>query len=296
MTLSDLTDEVLAYLRSFTKDQEVGTHLTKPLSESDLTFEVADVNFASRGRAQIGDEVLWIDSIDRETKNLTIAPYGRGFDGTTAKAHEAGTQIITNPLYPRYMVHRVINQVIDGLGNDLYAVRSVFVKAKTLGYNYPLPEDARNVLSISYQMKPSSYKYPSFVRKWTFDPAASPDASPTGKCVYIYDVVTPLFEYAITYAGWPQPLSSPDAPFTDSGLPSSSYDVVVLGAASRLMSVATAALIQSQSVEAQALESGQVMSGALAQSKYLYGLYVQRLSEERMRLLNSTNQRSHVAP
>ena len=139
------------------------------------------------------------------------------------------------------------------------------------------------------------YKFPTFVRQFTFDPNADPSVSKTGKCVFIYDVVTPLFTYTITYAGQPQPLSDPMDDYSMTGLPETSYDVVVMGAASRLLSVAAAAMIQSQSIEANVVDQRSDPSSIISQSKYLYAMYQQRLAEERLRLLNSTNQRSYYA-
>ena len=295
MNLSDLTDEVLGYLRSFTKDQETATFITSDISTTALEIPVADTNYVSRGRMQIDDEIVWVDNVDRDKKVANVPPYGRGMDGTTAVEHKLGTQVVNNPLYPRHMVRSTINQIITAMGSELYAVKSFQRKAKTLGYAYELPADARNILSISYIANPSSYKFPTFVRQFTFDPNADPSVSTTGKCVYIYDVVTPLFTYTITYAGWPTPLDKGDDNYSTTGLPPTSYDVVVLGAASRLLSVAAAAMIQSQSIEANVIDQRMDASSITGQSKYLYAMYQQRLSEERMRLLNTTVQRSYYA-
>lgn len=295
MNLSDLTDEVLAYLRSFTKDQETATFITSDITTTDLEVPIADSNYVSRGRMQIEDEVVWVDSIDRDRKVAIVPPYGRGMDGTVPAIHKAGTQLINNPLYPRHMVKKTINQIITAMGSELYAVKSFQRQAKTLGYAYEVPDDTRNILSISYIANPSSYKFPTFVRQYTYDPNADPSVSKTGKCVYIYDVVTPLFTYTITYAGWPNPLENADDEYSKTGLPPTSYDVVVMGAASRLLSVAAAAMIQSQSIEANVVDQRSDSSSITAQSKYLYAMYQQRLSEERMRLLNTTVQRSYYA-
>ena len=295
MNFTDLTDEVLAYLRSFTKDQETATWITADLTVDGLEIPVNDTNYVSRGRMQVGDEIIWVDTIDREKKIAVIPPYGRGMDGSPITAHKTGSQLINNPLYPRHQVRRTINQIITAMGSDLYSVKSIQRQAKTLGYAYEIPEDTRNILSISYIANPSSYKFPTFVRQFTFDPNADPSVSKTGKCVFIYDVVTPLFTYTITYAGQPQPLSDPMDDYSMTGLPETSYDVVVMGAASRLLSVAAAAMIQSQSIEANVVDQRSDPSSIISQSKYLYAMYQQRLAEERLRLLNSTNQRSYYA-
>jgi hypothetical protein len=295
MNLNDLTDEVLAYLRSFTKDQDGASFITADIDESVLEIPIADPNYISRGRVQIEDEIVWVDRVDRDKKIAYLPPYGRGMDGTVPAPHQGGTQATNNPLYPRHLVHKTINQTINMMGADLYAVKSIQRRATTIGYSYEMPEDTRNILSISYIAQPQSYKFPTFVSSYTFDPNCDPSISETGKCVFIYDVVTPLFTYNITYAGWPDPLKDGESDFSETGLPVSSYDCVVLGTAARMLSVATAAMIQSQSIEANVVDQRTDPASITGQSKYLFGLFRQRLDEERLRLLNSTNIRSYYA-
>jgi len=290
-TLADMVDDVQAYVRSFTKDQDVSTHLAEPMDASTTTMKVAAGNLVSRGRIQVDDEVVYVDSIDREAGVATIAPYGRGMDGTDAVPHEAGAMVTTNPLYPRHVVAKTINQVISGISKDLYSLKSFQVPAKAIGFNYELPEDTRHIVNVSYIAKPSAWKYPTYAKNWTFDQNADPSVSSTGKCAFIYDVVSPLYLYTIVYGAYLQQLPSMDSKVTDSGIPDTAYDVLILGASARLLSVATAGMLQSQSVEASVLDGAVDIQGAQAQSKYLYALFRERLLEERELLTSQASER-----
>jgi len=66
----------------------------------------------------------------------------------------------------------------------------------------------------------------------------------------------------------------------------------VLGAAARLLATADSYDLQTRAVEANTLDSKVSASAAQQQSKYLQALFMQRLDEERMRLLNATNNRA----
>ena len=83
----EMTDEVLGHLRSFVRDQEMSTHLTANVSFGDLAIPVDDAGILTRGRIQIGDELIWVDRPDRSAGTAVIPPYGRGMDGTSAASH-----------------------------------------------------------------------------------------------------------------------------------------------------------------------------------------------------------------
>ena len=115
-SLSDMVEEVQGYLRSFVRDQELSTHLESDISFNSTTLNLADPTLVSRGRIQIDDELIWVDSTDRAAGTASVPPYGRGMDGTNPEAHTAGTRVIMSPLYPRQTVKNTINQSITSVG------------------------------------------------------------------------------------------------------------------------------------------------------------------------------------
>lgn len=288
-SFNQMVDDVRAYLRSYTRDQELSTHLTSSLSASGLQLEVGDASTISRGRIEIDDELLWVDRVDRPNNTATLAPYGRGMDGTTPATHALNARIVVQPLYPRQMVKDTINQVIGGLGNQLYAVDTTVIPSSLTTNAYELPSHVERVLSISANYD-SVYGDVEYVRRWKFDPFST--TSSTGKAMYIYEPTATGISYSVTYFRKPLSLSDGDD-FSDSLLPSTSYDVIVLGAAARLMATSSAYMTSTRAVEPSALTQSNDSGQVLQQSRYLFTLFQQRLEEEKAQLLNSFVTRAH---
>ena len=188
-----------------------------------------------------------------------------------------------------------MNQTIRQIGAQLYGVEQLTLHA-TRDFKYPLPEYVRDVLTVMVS-NGRRYDEPVYLRDWTFDKSAPLNLSQTGKALYLYDewwwdvnqTVT------ITVSRDPMTLTSDFQPFSDTFLPKSAEDIPILGAAARLLATADSADIQTRAVEANTLDSKVSASAAQQQSKYLQALFMQRLDEERLRLLNSTSNRSHYS-
>ena len=84
-TFGSMTDEVVRKLAGFTLRQDRQTHLTVAITTTtDMSITVASANNISSGVIQIDDELIYVDSYDRNSGVLSIPPYGRGYNGTTA--------------------------------------------------------------------------------------------------------------------------------------------------------------------------------------------------------------------
>jgi hypothetical protein len=291
-TFANIVDEVQSYLRSFVRDQELSTHLTADITNVSIVIPVADTSVLSRGRIQIDDEIIWLDSADRQGTTATAPPYGRGMDNSAAAAHTAGTRIVVQPLYPRVMVKSLVNQAITTIGAQLYGVKEVLLDPST-SFIYEIPAEVQDVLSVQMTDITASGDV-FYLRDWQLDRNAPSTTSTTGKSLYIYDGA---FRYpeqiVVKYSVDPLPLVENTDLFTASLLPATSLDCVILLAASRLLATAEAYNLQTRAVEANTMDSKVQPGIGLSQSKYLYGLYSQRISEERLRLLQGTVQRSH---
>ena len=103
-TFSDIVNEVQIRLSGYSQRQDQATHLTAALTSSGLSLTVADGSVLSRGLVEIDDELLWVASFDRTTGVATVAPYGRGFRGTTATTHASGSRVTIAPSFPRSLI------------------------------------------------------------------------------------------------------------------------------------------------------------------------------------------------
>jgi hypothetical protein len=293
----EMTEEVLAHLRSFVRDQEMSTHLTSDMTFNALAVPVDNAAVVSRGRIQIDDELIWVDSADRGNSTAVIPPYGRGMDGTQKAQHLAGTRVVVQPLYPRKLVKDKMNGAIASIGQKLYGVERLTMAALTTSFIYPLPIYTRDVLSVQVSDTRAGIagNEVSFLREWTFDRRAPLDVSASGKALYVTKWIDALQELTVTISRDPATLYFDSQLFTESLLPESAWDIVVMRAASGLLATADSYSLAGRSVEANTLDAKVQAGAAVAQSKYLFQLSEQRLAEERLRLLNSTSQRAHYS-
>lgn len=294
----EMVEETQAYLRSFVRDQEMSTHLTADITFSGKELPVDDPTVLTRGRVEIGEELVWIDRSDRANAVGVIPPYGRGMDGTVPSAHTSGDRVIVQPLYPRKLLKDTLNQSISAAGLQLYGVEVISLTPSQTSFLYELPAYTREVLNVKVSETRLTVANSDvvFLRDWTFDRHSPSTISSTGKGLYLYDGrISPTCVITVTIARDPSTLWFDSQLFTESYLPETCWDVIVLSAAARLLATADSYDIQTRSVEANSLDSKIIPGAAAAQSKYLYQLSQQRLAEERTRLLNSTIQRTHYS-
>lgn len=298
ITFGEMTAQVQAHLRSFVRDQEQSTHLTEAVGVDDRKFRVADPSLVARGRIELDSELIWVDSSNKSDNSLMIPPYGRGMDGTVATPHEAGTRLIVAPLYPRKFLQDTLNQVIRQMGADLYGVETLVDDEGNHplthdSFTYELPDYVRDVLSVTVNNPDYDDDQVVYLRDWTFDKNAPHSVARTGKALYLYDEWIPDgLELTITVSRDPITMSLDNQYFTETALPASAEDLPVLGAAARLLASSDTYGVQTRSVEAAAVTSKVPVGAAQEQSKYLQALFTQRMDEERLRLLNTTANRT----
>ena len=300
ITFGEMTSQVQAHLRSFVRDQEQSTHLVKSIGLGDDKLYVADATLVSRGRIEIDNELIWVDKMNRSENSLEIPPYGRGMDGTDANEHSAGTRVVISPLYPRKFLQDTLNQVIRQMGSTLYGVEVLTddqgkqpLTRDDGGFTYEVPDFVRDVLSVTVNDPDWNDDSVTYLRDWTFDKNAPVSVAASGRALYLYDDWIPGdLELTITVSRDPIGLTGEGQFFSETTLPSSSEDIPVLGAAARLLASSDSYSVQTRAVEAATISSKVPVGAAQEQSKYLQALFVSRLDEERLRLLNTHNTRS----
>lgn len=294
-TFSQLVDQTLMQLYGYTTLQDQATHLTASATASATTMTVNDVTAISRGIIEIGSEIVWVDSYDSTTGVLTIPPYGRGFRGTTAVAHNPGDRVVSSPMFPRQMVKDAINESIRAVYPDLYGIDSTTFTYQSAVSTYALPAGALDVLGASWQtIGPSKEWLP--LRRYRIDSQANTATWPTGVTLNVYDAVVPGRTVRVTYGKQPTPLVNDDDDFVSvTGLPASSEDVIRFGAAYRLTPFFDSARLSGQSAEADYSGQPRNQNNAASLSRFLLQMYQVRLAEENRRLANLYQLRSHYS-
>jgi hypothetical protein len=235
-----------------------------------------------KGIVEIDEELLWVDSYDRISNTATIAPYGRGYLGSTADTHLADKKVTISPTFPRHSVKRAINDTISSLGSSIFALKSTsftFNAAKTTYAFNGL--GIKNIITMSWEsIGPSKEWVP--IRRWDFDSTADATAfGANAQTVTLGEYPVSGRTVRVVYAADPTPFTTNTQDYsTQTGLPESTKDVAILGAAYRLLTYLDPARAAMVSPQADETDSKRPYGASQSATKQLYALYQQRLSEE----------------
>jgi hypothetical protein len=297
-TLTDMINEVSMNLSGYTLTQDRSTYLktaittTTSSSASPLTVSLGSTANVGMGVIEIDEELLWVDTYDRVGNSAIIAPYGRGYLGTTAATHTADTKVTISPTFPRFTIKKAINDTINALGASIFAAATTTItsNAAVAAFKIPATGDTslniRNILAVAYQAIGASKEWVP-IRSWRFDSNANTTAFSTGQTISIYDRVPSGRTIQIVYAKDPiafselaTVISTGAQDFSTTGLPSSCKDLVILGATYRLLTNLDPARASMVSPQADEIDSKRPYGSSQALTKNIYGLYNQRLAEE----------------
>ncbi len=294
-TLSNMIDEVAVNLAGYTFQQDRSTYLRTAVSTTTssvaapLVLSLGSTENVGKGILEIDEELMWVDSFDRIANTATVAPYGRGYLGSTAATHNAESKVTISPTFPRSSIKRAINDTIRSLGSSIFALKSTsftFNAAKTTyGFNNL---NIKNIITLSWEsIGPSKEWVP--IRRWDFDSTADatafganaqtitlgemPVSGRTVRVVYATDPVA--FPNLATIA-----LTNAQDYATVTGLPESTKDVAILGAAYRLLTFLDPARASQVSPQADETDGKRPFGASQSATKQLYALYQQRLNEE----------------
>ena len=286
-TFSDLINEVQTNLQGYTLRQDRITNLANPggITATELGIKIGSADNLAKGIIQIDQELIWINNFDRQTLTLNAIPgFGRGYMGTTPSPHAENARVILTPTFPVNMIQQAINDSINSLYPKLFQVASTTFTFNAAQIAYALPDDARDVLFISWQTPgPSKEWLP--VNHWRIDRMANVSAFNTNKTVNIYEKIVPGRTVQVYYSTIPSNLTNSSDDFAAvTGLPQSSRDVVTLGAAYRLLSYVDTGRINLSSAEADLADTKLPSTAGASASKYVFALYQQRLQEESTKL------------
>jgi hypothetical protein len=293
-TLSDLIDEVRTNLQGYTLRQDRITYLTSAINSAQTEINVGSSSNLAKGIIEIDDELIWIDNFDKNTSTLNSIPgFGRGFQNTTASPHAQYAQVTLSPTFPRVFIKKALNDTINSFYPKLWAVSSTTFTFNASQVTYPLPDDVESILYISWQTTGSSEEWLP-VNRWRADPMANVASFNTQNTINIYENIQPGRTVQVWYTLEPNTLDASTDDYTDvTGLPSSTADVVVLGASYKLLSYLDAGRINLTSAEADLADSKIPSTAGAGASRYIFALYQQRLNEEALKLADKYPIRIH---
>jgi hypothetical protein len=294
-TLLDMIDEVSMNLSGYTLQQDRATHIrtdvpaTASTIAAPINLSLASTDSVGKGIIEIDEELFWVDNYDRIGNTATIAPYGRGYLGTTVAAHTAGTKVTISPTFPRFVIKRAINDTISAIGSSIFAANKTTITSNiaTSAFRLPATGDSlniRSILAVAYEsIGPSKEWIP--VRNYRFDGNANSGAFSSEQTLSIYDMITSGRTIHVVYSTDPVPFGSTAASntqvfTTQTGLPESCKDLVVLGATYRLLSNLDPARASMVSPQADEVDSKRPYGSSQSLTRQVYALFTQRLNEE----------------
>jgi len=287
-TLEQLTDRVDTLLHGYSLNMESTTWLTSAVTAGDTSIPINDANVVSRGFVQVGDEIMYVNSTNNIDNVLTLAPWGRGQRGTPAAAHSNLDRVMVAPLFPRYEIKRAINDTLNAMYPQVFAIGQYqfnYIAART---TYDIPDAVQNVLSVTHSViGPSKEWLP--VRAWQLDRVANPtafgDGTNFGHSLGIYSPVVPGRAVNVAYSKRPTLFDLSQLPTvnqeysTVTGMPDYSEDVVVYGAAFRMISFLDPSRLGALSAEADVLDNQRGARSGENASRFLFNIYTTRLNE-----------------
>lgn len=291
-TLLQIIDEVSMNLSGYTLVQDRATYLTANVAATTSTIAAPIVlalnssDNLGQGVIEIDEELMWVDIFDRINNTATIPPYGRAYLGTTLAEHTAGTKVTLSPTFPRFAIKRAINDTINAIGSSIFAGKSTTLTSNSVRSAYRIPSgtadtlNIRNILSIQYQEVGSSGEWLP-IRKYRLDQNANSTTFTSGQTLSIYEAIPSGRTIQVIYSTDPSPFTTNAQVFTtQTGLPESCKDVVVLGATYRLLSNLDPARASMVSPQADEIDSKRPYGSSQSATKQVYALFNQRLNEE----------------
>ena len=293
-TLSDMIDEVRSSLAGYTLRQDRITYLNSAVTSTATAIPIGSSSNLAKGIIEIDSELIWIDNFSQASSTLNAAPgFGRGYQNTNASPHAQYAQVTLSPTFPKVMIQKAINDVINSLYPKLWAVASTTFTFNASQTTYALPDDLESILYMSWQTTGSSLEWLP-INRWRADPMANISTFNTTNTVNIYENIQPGRTVQVYYTTTPNTLDNPTDDYADvTGLPASSVEVVILGACYKLLSYVDAGRINLSSAEADLNDTKIPSTAGVASSRYIYALFQQRLNDEALKLQDKFPIRIH---
>jgi len=284
-TLSDMIDEVRSSLAGYTLRQDRITYLNSAITSTATAMTIGSSANLAKGIIEIDDELIWIDNFSQASSTLNAAPgFGRGYQNTNASPHAQYAQVTLTPTFPKVMIKKAINDVINSVYPKLWSVASYTFTFNASQTTYALPDDVQSVLYMSWQTTGSSLEWLP-INRWRVDLMANVATFNTQKTINLYENIQPGRTVQVWYTTTPNTLDNPTDDFADvTGLPASSVEVITLGACYKLLSYVDAGRINLSSAEADLNDTKIPSTAGVASSRYIYALYQQRLNDEALKL------------
>ncbi len=287
-TLAEMIDEVSINLSGYTYQQDRSTYLTVAVtsitspSSSPTILSLGSTDNVGKGIIEVDEELMWVNSFDRISNTATIAPYGRGYLGTTATTHAVDAKVTVSPIFPRYSIKKAINDTIRAIGTQLMVVKQTSFTWNAAVNTYELSGlNIESILTVMWQDTGPTQEWIR-VGRYDFDPLADTTTwGSNSQTITIYEPITPGRTVKLMYVTQPGSFTANNQELTtQTGYPETVKDVIILGAAYRLLTYLDPARASQISPQADEIDAKRPFGSASTAVRQVYALFQQRLKEE----------------
>lgn len=286
-TFDNLVNDVIQTLHGYGLAQPRAAFLTAAINTTARQISVGDATGFEQGVAEVGNEIVFIESVDYGNNVLTVAPDGRGYYGTTAASHAIDDRITMAPIWPRNRVASAINETILGVYPNLFGVATTSFTFSPTQSAYEVPAVAERVLRVAADtVGPSDEQ--EIITRYSFNSVAQGSNFATGNSITIEKGGFPGRTVYVTYAKQPTEITFGDD-FTESGLAETAKRCIKYGACSALISYMDSSRLPVDTAQADELDPSRNGVGTASKiSAQLYQRYLVELETERRRLRAAT--------
>lgn len=286
-TFDELVDDVQRTLYGYGLAQPRAGFLVNAITDSDTNIQVRPADGFEQGVADIGNETIFIESVDYGSGILTVSPDGRGFYSTAAEAHAANSRVTMSPTWSRAQIARAINDAILGTFPTLFGVAQTSFNYVPTQTTYPLPAEAIGILRVTTDtIGPSDEQLA--INRYSFNTNAPTGKFTEGNSITLEKGGIVGRPVTVTYSKEPTELSFGDD-FTDCGLEEPARIPVKLAACSQLLAFMDSSRLPVNTAQADQYDPTQHPLGSASKlSAQLYQRYLLELENERKRLRSKT--------
>lgn len=280
LTYTSLTSEILDIVHGYVRQQETVTSLSAPMSETALTFQVANATLFTRGIVEVGDELIYAENVDAANNTIIVEPWGRAQSGSLAQFHPIGSKVTIAPLFPIQRVRTAIYETLREMFTSVYAIGEAFIDVNVTRTNYPADPAAYFILECEWHL-PGPSKMWQPMKRWR------QNHTPTDLEIEIMGPLWPGLA-RVRYRFMKKPPA--DYGLTNDDLNNYGYsnevrDIIVYGTVARLLASAMSSRVQVESMEALGRSAAVPTGDLISASRYYYTLFRERLESERQQTM-----------
>jgi hypothetical protein len=234
-TVGTVIDRTVRQLMSGTVEERNKTVGSLTASATTVTMQYDLGGIRPGGVIQIEAELMYVWEISAGAKSATVE---RGYNGTTATTHAAGSIVTVDPKFPRAQILEAINAELDDLSspmNGLFQVKTVDLDYNGTWAMLNIPTNDKIIDLVGVSLRYIATDYP-IIRKLRLIRDLPTDDFNSGYALRFDEPVRAGRMHIVYKSPFTNVTSETQNIQNIAGLPSSCEDILMMGAQIRLVS------------------------------------------------------------